>query len=235
MTALPTLRTERALLRSGAASVACVDEAGRGALSGPVSLALVVITARTMPAPCGVRDSKLLSPEARQALSSKIREWTTHAVGMATSVEVDRWGIVAAMRLAGRRALSGIPFTPAVILLDGPHDYLSPPRQPSLLDVPSSLEDPAPLDDEVAGSAFPPVKTLVKADQRCAGVAAASILAKVARDERMLELHEEYPEYGWAANKGYGSPDHLEALVRWGPTPHHRVTWRLPGRDRITS
>lgn len=216
MTSTPTLRFERALLRSGVAALACADEAGRGALSGPVSLGVVVVTADTRAAPKGVRDSKLLTPEQRQALAPQIQRWAPHAVGMASAAEIDRLGIVAAMRLAGHRALAALPVVPDLVLLDGKHDYLSDPEQPSL------FPEAGPT------SAVPPVTTLVKADLRCAGVAAASILAKTARDDLMVALHDSYPDYGWAGNKGYGAPDHLQALSRLGPTPLHRVSWSLP-------
>lgn len=211
----PTLRLERELLRSGLASIACVDEAGRGALSGPVSVGVVVITEKTRPAPQGVRDSKLLSPGRREELAPRIRRWTDHAVGMASPEEIDQWGIVPAMRLAGHRAIAALAVTPDGILLDGTHDYLTSPAQPTL------------FDDETA-LAMPPVTLRVKADLHCAGVAAASILAKTARDALMMDLALDYPEYGWEANKGYAAPEHMEALRRLGPTPHHRVSWSLP-------
>jgi ribonuclease HII len=87
-----------------------------------------------------------------------------------------------------------------------------------------TLLGPPPVLDSV-----PPVRTLVKADLRCAAVAAASILAKTERDAIMTRLHDDHPEYGWAENKGYSAPEHLAALRRLGPTPHHRTSWRLPG------
>lgn len=213
----PNLRVERELLRSGASALACVDEAGRGALSGPVSLGVVVITAETKPAPRGVRDSKLLSPERRTELRPQIERWTAHAVGMATCEEIDRFGIIAAMRLAGHRALAALPVMPDLVLLDGSHDYLSrPPQQALFDDVPELLD------------VVPPVTTRVKADLRCAGVAAASILAKTARDAVMAELAGEFPEYRWDENMGYAAPEHMAALRRHGPTRHHRVSWSLP-------
>ena len=204
------------MLRSGVTGLACVDEAGRGALCGPVSVGVVLVTADTKPAPAGVRDSKLLTPERRMELLPRIMLWAAHAVGMASAGEIDEMGIVAAMRLAGHRALSSLPVRPDQVLLDGSHDYLSEPAQSSL------------FAEESAENAMPPVVTMVKADLHCAGVAAASILAKTARDTLMIELSEHYPEYGWAGNKGYGAPDHLDALTRLGPTPHHRVSWSLP-------
>ncbi|CAB4885217.1 MAG: ribonuclease HII [Actinobacteria bacterium] len=205
------------MLRSGLTAVACVDEAGRGALCGPVSVGVVVVRADTKPAPLGVRDSKLLSAEQRLDLLPKIMRWAVHAVGMASADEIDRLGIVPAMRLAGHRALAALPLVPDQVLLDGSHDYLSEPAQTSIFGA------------DAEGYAIPAVVTKVKADLHCAGVAAASILAKTARDALMIEWSADYPEYGWAGNKGYGAPDHLEALTRLGPTRHHRVSWSLPG------
>lgn len=212
---LPDLRIERGLLRAGVTALACVDEAGRGALAGPVSVGIVVVTAQTLPAPRGVRDSKLLSPSRRTALVPQIHAWAGHAVGMAGAWEIDQWGIMAAMRLAGERALAALPVRPDCVLLDGNVDYLSRPDQPGLFDAP-------PV------SAVPKVLTRVQADLQCAGVAAASILAKTARDQVMVELHSDFPMFDWAANKAYAAPVHLAALRRCGPSPHHRVSWRLP-------
>lgn len=157
-----------------------------------------------------------MTAEQRLEVAPRIRRWAEHAVGMASAEEIDRMGIIAAMRLAGHRALAALPVLPDLVLLDGKHDYLSEPDQSSL------FAEGGPL------AAVPPVTMMVKADLRCAGVAAASILAKTARDEIMISLHESYPDYGWAGNKGYGAPDHLDALSRLGPTPHHRVSWSLP-------
>ncbi len=216
----PTLRYERELLRaSGLTSLACADEAGRGALSGPVSVGVVVVTSSTKSAPQGVRDSKLLSQERREELAPQVRRWAAAwAVGMASAAEIDELGIVAAMRLAGHRALAALPDLPGTVLLDGNHDYLTPADQASLFG-----EDVVLVD-------VPPVVTRVKADLRCAGVAAASILAKTARDDVMIRLAADHPEYGWAENKGYAAPEHMEALRQHGPSPYHRVSWSLPTR-----
>lgn len=205
------------MLRGGLVSLAGADEVGRGALCGPVTVAVVQVTEATRSAPQGVRDSKLLSPEVRSRLAPKIRRWAPHGVGHASPAEIDEFGIIVAMRLAGHRAVAALPDPPSTVLLDGNHDYLSAPEQDVLL-APDGLL-----------AAFPPVVTMIKADLRCAAVAAASILAKTARDEIMIGLAEEHPDYGWAANKGYSAPEHLAALADLGPTPHHRVSWRLPG------
>ncbi|MCX6407594.1 MAG: ribonuclease HII [Propionibacteriales bacterium] len=220
MTGRPTLRFERSLLRERCTVLACADEVGRGALSGPVSVGVVAVTEQTRTAPQGVRDSKLLSPDARARLAPRIRRWaTTHGagygVGHASPAEIDAVGIMAAMRLAAHRALLDLDSTPDLVLLDGNHDYLSAPVQPSLLDAPEL--------------GFPPVVTAVKADLRCAAVAAASILAKTSRDALMVELAQDHPQYGWHENKGYASPAHVEALRLHGPSEHHRRSWSLPG------
>lgn len=214
----PTLRIERRMLRDGLTSLACSDEVGRGALCGPVTVAMVLVTESTRPAPQGVRDSKLLTPEMRRHLVPKIRKWaTSYGVGHASPGEIDEFGIIAALRLAGHRALAQLSVRPDAVLLDGNHDYLTAPEQTTLFAPPSVVEQ------------VPPVVTMVKADMRCAAVAAASVLAKVARDEIMVRLAEQHPEYGWADNKGYAAPEHISALTTLGPTPHHRVSWRLPG------
>jgi ribonuclease HII len=215
----PSLRMERSLLRDGVTYLACADEVGRGALSGPATVGIVVITAETKTAPQGVRDSKLLTPDARTRLAPKVRRWaTSHSVGHASPDEIDEIGIIAALRLAGHRALAGLTVVPDLVLLDGNHDYLSHPEQGALFGGPNGL-----------GAIVPPVVTAIKADLRCAAVAAASILAKTSRDALMVELAESHPGYGWHENKGYASPEHIEALRVLGPSTAHRRSWRLPG------
>ncbi|MFT4263195.1 MAG: ribonuclease HII [Nocardioides sp.] len=224
MTAAPSLRVERSLLRGGAARLAAADEVGRGALCGPVTIGMVVVSATTRTAPQGVRDSKLLTPEARERLAPRVMRWAdAWAVGHAMPDEIDALGLTAALRLAGHRALAGLGPVDRV-LLDGNHDYLTPPAQEALFGAP---ESDAALG--AAGVVVPPVTTRIKADLTCAAVAAASILAKTARDAIMTELHEEFPDYLWAENKGYSAPAHIDALARLGVTVHHRRSWSLPG------
>lgn len=212
----PTLRIERALLRERGGLLAAVDEVGRGALAGPVSVGVVVIDAQVRAAPQGIRDSKLLTPAMRTALVAPIRGWALGtAVGHASNAEIDEMGIIAALRRGARRALDalhaqGLDVTQ--VLLDGSHDWLTPPPA-TLFD-----EDPWPA---------PFVTTRVKADLTCAAVAAASVLAKVERDALMLDVHNEFPAYGWAENKGYASARHREALLAHGPTGMHRLSWNL--------
>jgi ribonuclease HII len=187
-----------------------------------------------------VRDSKLLTPEARQRLVPRIQRWAAcWAVGHATPAEIDEFGIIAALRLAGHRALGQLSITPDQVLLDGNHDYLTPPSaaEPvvdalgpldlALFDAPAPPPRPAPPASELV--ALPPVLTRIKADLTCAAVAAASILAKTARDALMVELDALHPEYCWGENKGYSAPAHIDALARLGPTEHHRRSWSLPG------
>lgn len=211
-----TLRVERSLLRTGATAIACLDEVGRGALSGPVAVGVVVVTAETKPAPTGVRDSKVLSAAKRAELAPLIRQWAPHAVGMATPREIDDLGVMAALGLAARRGIDSVGVRVDHVLLDGNVDYVTPPEQGDLFSAQWEVAD------------VPTVTTRIKADMQCAGVAAASIIAKTTRDDLMTQLAREYPEYDWASNKGYASQVHSEALGRLGPTPHHRVSWHLP-------
>lgn len=218
----PTLRHERVLLGNGARLVAGMDEVGRGALAGPVSVGVVVVDAATRTAPQGLTDSKLLTAAARESLVPQVRRWgVAWAVGHAGPAEIDAHGIVAALRLAGRRALAQVRRSCGeidVVLLDGSHDWLSRP------DV--DLFEAADLDAD-PGERDPAVRTLVKADLQCSSVAAASVLAKVERDGLLSRLARQYPVYSWDQNKGYAAPAHLDALRRLGPTPQHRRSWNL--------
>lgn len=216
-----SLTVEKQMLRSGVRLLCGVDEVGRGALSGPVTVGVVLVDARMQRSLAGVRDSKLLTPAARVALVPRIRAWSVgSAVGHASAAEVDEFGIIAALRLAGTRAIDALPAEPDAILLDGSHDWLSTPRQESLFDVAA-----------VVPGCRVPVTTRIKADLTCASVAAASVLAKTERDALMCALAEEHPAYGWHENKGYASPDHLDAIRRVGTCDQHRRSWRLPEHE----
>ena len=211
----PSLRVERSLQREGFRVLAGMDEVGRGALAGPVSVGVVVIDEATRTAPMGVKDSKLLTPVARVAMVPKVQRWALdHAVGHTSAAEIDEIGIIAGLRLAGRRALAQLSVVPDLVILDGNHDWLSDPQQQGLF---------AFVGD---GPATPPVRTMIKADMKCSSVAAASVLAKVERDGMLTHLHEDYPQYNWAGNKGYSAPDHLAALDEHGPCELHRRSWR---------
>ncbi len=228
MSPAPTLRLERSLMRQGAARLACVDEVGRGALAGPVSVGVVVLDPTVRTAPRGLRDSKLLTPRARRELQPKLRRWpVAAAVGHADPLEIDATGVICALRVAAARAFAQLGVAVEVALLDGVHDWLTAPVENDALfpdprvSVSSGLADLSVLPDRV--------RTQVRADLTCAGVAAASVLAKCERDALMVDLARVHPEYGWARNKGYSAPDHCAALRRLGPTPLHRQSWNLPG------
>lgn len=221
--AIPTLEVERALAaRCGAGRrlVVGIDEVGRGALAGPVAVgacALEVVDGVIAPLPEGVRDSKKLTARRREALVEPILgSVLAGAVGWSSPAEIDEFGIMPALTRAALRALEALGLDGAAdaILLDGDVDVLTP----SL----AAAEHPAPL-----------VHLQVAADRDCASVAAASVLAKVARDAHMIELDAEAPHYGWASNKGYGSAVHREAIDLRGVHEHHRRSWRLGSRPAV--
>jgi ribonuclease HII len=216
----PTLDYEKRFLPRGARFLAGVDEVGRGALAGPVSVGIAVIDLQNMELLADVRDSKLLKAADRERLDPLVRAWSVaSAVGHASAREIDELGIMGALRTAGNRAwfeILGAGITPDVVLLDGSHNWLSPAAQPSLFD--EVTTDPG---------CDAPVHTLVKADMQCLSVAAASVLAKVERDQHMRELHLECPDFGWDVNKGYATAAHREAIRTHGPSPYHRISWNL--------
>jgi ribonuclease HII len=223
------MRTHR-LVRVGG-----MDEVGRGALAGPVTVGVVVVDASTRSAPTGLDDSKRLSPAERERLAPLLARWApAWAVGHATNDEIDAWGILVALRVAGLRALAQLATPPERVLLDGTYDWLHrpvpAPREETLFDV---LEPPPAGPVELSGTAAaaPPVDLMPKADRRCAAVAAASVLAKVERDRLMSRLGEQDRRWGWQDNKGYSAPEHLAALAEHGPCHWHRRSWRLPGQD----
>lgn len=197
-----------------------MDEVGRGAVAGPVSVGVVAIGLTCRSAPHGVKDSKLLTSNAREAMVPKIRRWArSWGVGHASPEEIDAWGIMIGLRLAGERALKACGVSPDLIILDGNHDWLTRPERVGLL----AFMDP----DMAQTPSTPPVRTVIKGDMRCSSVAAASVLAKVERDAVMVDLHQEHPLYGWNVNKGYAAPEHLGALRRHGTCDHHRRSWNL--------
>jgi ribonuclease HII len=216
----PTLDYEKRFLPRGARFLAGVDEVGRGALAGPVSVGIAVVDLQNMELLADVRDSKLLKAADRERLDPLVRAWSVaSAVGHASAREIDELGIMGALRTAGNRAwfeILGAGITPDVVLLDGSHNWLSPAAQPSLFD--EVITDPG---------CDAPVHTLVKADMQCLSVAAASVLAKVERDQHMRELHLECPDFGWDVNKGYATAAHREAIRTHGPSPYHRISWNL--------
>jgi ribonuclease HII len=208
---------ERVLLAQGEVVVG-IDEVGRGALAGPVTVGAVVVCGAEPP-PQGLNDSKLLSPVRRASLVEPICRWAAAwSLGSASAHEIDAWGLRLALAVAATRALDLLTSVPTYALIDGSFNLLSSP-----LDVGLGVAPPSSL-----RYATLPVTTIVKGDQRSATIAAASVLAKVHRDSVMVELHESHTEYQWANNKGYGVPAHLEAIRRHGLSSYHRRTWHLP-------
>jgi ribonuclease HII len=222
----PSLRVERALQRDGHRVLAGMDEVGRGALAGPVSVGVVVIDETCRSAPVGVKDSKLLTPLARGRMVRPIQRWAlAYAVGHSSPAEIDEIGIMGGLRLAGMRALASVAaagVVPDLVILDGNHDWLTPPDELGLL---AFAHEGAP--------SVPPVTTMIKADMKCSSVAAASVIAKVERDGLMVALDADHPAYGWAVNKGYAAPEHMLALEAHGPCVQHRRSWRLPGMPSL--
>lgn len=190
------------------AIVCGVDEVGRGPLAGPVVAAAVYIPPanRGHPVWREVRDSKQLSPARRDVLCAVIEQQSVWAIGEAVIAEIDTLNILNATFLAMRRAVEKLPLEQPVLLVDGN-------RLPKK-DWPWRSE------------------TIVKGDAKSVSIAAASILAKVARDRQMALLAEQFPAYGWGDNAGYGTPAHLQALANYGATPHHRASF-APVRDVI--
>ena len=212
----PDLAEEEALFSEGALLVGGVDEVGRGAWAGPVTVGIVTIRAGHPAAPEGIRDSKLVSKARRRLLAPAIDAWAVEsAVGDATPAECDALGMRAAVALAASRAIESLCELPDAVIVDGPFDLLD-----------GRSEQLASL---VAGHAWrqrpPKVVPVVKADQRCLSVAAASIVAKVGRDGAMAQLASSYPAYDFDGNVGYPSPSHQRALFGYGLTAIHRRSW----------
>jgi ribonuclease HII len=198
----PDLSFERALWEAGLPTVAGIDEAGRGALAGPVAAAAVVLPSEEgiMEYLKGVRDSKQMTASQRETAREKILKYAvTWGVGFASSEEIDQIGILPATRLAACRALEALTPPPTHLLLD----YLFLP--------------------EVAI----PQTALIKGDCRSLSIAAASILAKTSRDALLRELELIYPGYGFASHKGYGTQAHREAIQQLGVSPVHRLSFGL--------
>lgn len=184
-----------------------MDEVGRGAWAGPVSIGIAVVTPGCgKKVPRGVRDSKQLTVHEREALFEPLgRSLACWAVGHASNDECDELGMTVAQRLAAKRALDQLEIMPDIVLLDGHFDFLA---------------------DRVAGvSQFPPVRLIVKGDTTAKSISAASVLAKVTRDRMMALEAEHYPWYGFETNRGYPAPAHKMALATWGCTPLHRKSW----------
>jgi ribonuclease HII len=190
------LTLERLLIESSGGLVCGVDEAGRGPWAGPVSAGAVILNPDDLPP--GIDDSKALTHARREALEIEIKARAlAWGVGFASVEEIDELNILHATGLAMRRAIEALAIAPAAALVDGNYRF----RLPC------------------------PIQTVVKGDSLSLSIAAASILAKTARDRLMVELDETYPGYGFAGHKGYNAPIHAAALKALGPSPAHRRSW----------
>lgn len=193
----PDFSIETALFAQGVARIAGVDEVGRGPLAGPVTAAAVILTPGDIPE--GLNDSKKLTAAMRGRLATVIGARAQVAVAHASVEEIDALNILRASHLAMTRAIAGLSPAPDAVLIDG-----------NLL--PAGLAMPA--------------QAVVKGDARSLSIAAASIMAKVARDAIMVDLAQQHPGYGWEKNAGYPTKVHREALERLGVTPHHRRSFK---------
>jgi ribonuclease HII len=211
----PTTDFERSLSTEGVRYIIGIDEVGRGAVAGPVAVGVAMVDVQAAEfdkIPFGLRDSKLLSERQREALIEPVKNWVVAgAVGMVDAKTIDEKGIVFSLSLSAARALTElldqdgiarqIAKNGAFILLDGTHNWLA---------------------GHTGGL---PVTVRPKADRDCASVAAASVLAKVARDHLMVELSAQHPLYGFDSHKGYASETHIAAIRTHGPSAVHRKTW----------
>ena len=189
----PGLVAERGLWDAGHRVVAGLDEVGRGAWAGPLTVGVVVPDRNRRIT--GVRDSKMLTEPEREALFDRITGWAeAWSVGHASNDECDDLGMSDAQRLAARRALDGLGLAVDRVLLDGNWDFVGGGR----------------------------ASTIVRGDATCLSIAAASVVAKVTRDRIMEEQDSLYPSYGFARHKGYATSEHLEALRSLGPCAIHR-------------
>jgi ribonuclease HII len=197
---MPDFSFEDAAGHDGYAPVAGIDEAGRGPWAGPVVAAAVILDAARLPVELrdGLDDSKKLSPARRRRLFAQLHTCAHIGIGRAEVEDIDRDNILQATFLAMSRAVAALPRRPALALVDGN-------RAPALAC---------------------PARCVVGGDGRSFSIAAASIVAKVTRDEAMAALARTYPGYGWERNAGYGTAEHRAALVRLGLTPAHRRSFR---------
>ena len=204
----PTMLLERAFIGG---PVCGVDEAGRGPWAGPVSAGAVILSDNPRKIPKGLDDSKKLSAKVRETLEVEIKlKAVAWGVGFASVEEIAALNILHATGLAMRRAIEAMTVQPAFALVDGNYRFALPCE----------------------------VKTVVGGDAKSKSIAAASILAKVARDRLMVEMDERYPGYGFAGHKGYRAPIHAEALLALGPCEIHRMSWgpvklALMGKDPL--
>ncbi len=197
----PDLIHERELSEQGFVHIAGIDEAGRGAWAGPVTAAAVQLPLQRFNLATtlnGVDDSKRMNPTSREEWNAIIFSIAAIGVGEASAKEIDEMGLIAATRIAMVRAIRALPSMPDFLLID----YIALPS----MDIPQ--------------------RSLPYGDARSYSIAAASIIAKVARDRKMTSLGESFPEYGFARHKGYGTKAHRKALQKHGPSPVHRKSFK---------
>lgn len=203
----PTLSVEKQLWAEGHEVVVGIDEVGRGAWAGPLTIGAAVLPRDRRV--YGVRDSKQLTETRREVLFERLGAWcVTWAVGHASHEECDELGMSEAQRLAARRAIDGLAVEPDMVLMDGRWNFIGGDRS----------------------------RTIVKGDATCLSIATASVLAKVSRDRIMRAEAEHHPGYDFDSNKGYPCPRHQLALAGYGPTSIHRRTWAyMDGLPWLTS
>lgn len=192
----PTFELEAAELQLGFGPIAGVDEAGRGPWAGPVVAAAVILRPECIPH--GLNDSKVMDSQARDVAFDQIMACAEVGIGIADVARIDRDNILQATLYAMTQAISSLPQTPGLVLVDGN-------RLPQLTC---------------------PARAIVKGDAKCVSIAAASIIAKVTRDRLMIALSRLHPGYGFERHKGYGVPEHKVALAKLGVSPHHRRTFK---------
>lgn len=198
MSNLPDLQIETHYHQQGYRILAGVDEVGRGALAGPVVTAAVILPAQTELIPSGINDSKKLSSTQRELLNQQLLAVATaYAIGMATPMEIDQLNILQATKLAMCRALQQLQPAPDFVLIDG-RDHL-----------------------DIAL----PQKSIIAGDSRSLSIAAASIMAKVYRDQLMRNMDRDFPQFGFGVHKGYGTKQHRQAIQQYGACQQHRLSF----------
>ena len=193
----PNFKIEKDLIRNGCSIIAGVDEVGRGPLAGPVTAAAVILDPLNIPD--NLNDSKILSSKKREKLFEQLKSSSAFAVAHVSPEEIDKLNILQASLLAMVNAVSNLKVKPNHILIDGNK-----------------------VPDRLVGRAT----AIVKGDRKVLSIAAASIIAKVTRDKLMHDLDSKFPVYGWAKNAGYPTKCHMNAIVKYGVTPHHRRSFK---------
>lgn len=193
----PNFKIEQDLISNGCSIIAGVDEVGRGPLAGPVTAAAVILNPLNIPD--NLNDSKILSSKKREKLFEQLKSSSAFAVAHVSPEEIDKLNILQASLLAMVNAVSNLKVKPNHILIDGNK-----------------------VPDRLVGRAT----AIVKGDREVLSIAAASIIAKVTRDKLMHDLGSEFPVYGWAKNAGYPTKCHMNAIVKYGVTPHHRRSFK---------